>query len=180
MSTIKRQIKSHPASKKGREEESPILKPLVDKKPTKSLSHPNKKEHDRKRLEDDIFSLAESLRNDASITDEHIDEKEDNCKHEHTIDSDGSIICVDCGENVKEDNYVCEEAEWRYYGSTDNVEASDPSRCQYRKIIDKGITKDLTLLGFSHEVAEKANELYLIVTNGDIKRSNFRKGIIFA
>ena len=192
MSTTKRQIKSHPVSKKGREEESPNLKPLVvkketsvsSKKPIKALSHPNKKEPERNRVEEDIWdslALAESLRNNVNINDENEDdEKEGECKHEHTIDSDGSIICVDCGEKIKEDNYVCEEAEWRYYGSNDNVEASDPSRCQYRKVIDKGITKDLTVLGFSLDIAEKANELYLIVTNGDIKRSNFRKGIMFA
>lgn len=189
MSTSKRQIKSHPISKKGREDktqilieeksQSPLIKPLAPKKSIKALSHPNKKEPERtKQEEEDMFSLAESLMKQANI-DEYSDEDDGKCKHINTIDSDGSIICVDCGENVKEDN-VCEEAEWRYYGSNDNVEASDPSRCQYRKIIDKGITKDLTDLGFSNNIAEKANELYLIVTNGEIKRSNYRKGIMFA
>jgi hypothetical protein len=190
MSATKRQIKSHPISKKGREEKTSILleetltkSPVLNiaKKNIKALSHPNKKEYERKKQEqeeEDIFSLAESLMTQVSV-DEYSDEDNGKCKHTNTIDSDGSIICVDCGENVKEDN-VCEEAEWRYYGSNDNVEASDPSRCQYRKVIDKGITKDLTDLGFSNDIAEKANELYLIVTNGEIKRSNYRKGIMFA
>jgi transcription initiation factor TFIIIB Brf1 subunit/transcription initiation factor TFIIB len=88
------------------------------------------------------------------------------------------IICVDCGETIEEE--ICEEAEWRYYGANDNVESADPSRCQYRTVVDKGITKDLLSIGFSVDVSNKANELYLIVTKGDIKRSNYRKGIMFA
>jgi transcription initiation factor TFIIIB Brf1 subunit/transcription initiation factor TFIIB len=100
------------------------------------------------------------------------------CNHTNTINKDDMIICVDCGETIEEE--ICEEAEWRYYGANDNVESADPSRCQYRTVVDKGITKDLLSIGFSVDVSNKANELYLIVTKGDIKRSNYRKGIMFA
>jgi transcription initiation factor TFIIIB Brf1 subunit/transcription initiation factor TFIIB len=101
-----------------------------------------------------------------------------NCTHTNTINKDDMIICVDCGETIEEE--ICEEAEWRYYGANDNIESADPSRCQYRTVVDKGITKDLLSIGFSVDVSNKANELYLIVTKGDIKRSNYRKGIMFA
>ena len=189
-------IKSHPNIKNERNDddddvvqnglkESESFNPSIKKsfkKDTvsyKSLSHPNKKEIERKNQDEPNYSLDlayQYLSGDKQIS--TISEEDGCCKHTNTINKDNMTICIDCGENIEDD--FCDEAEWRYYGSGDNVEASDPSRCQYRKVVEKGITKELLSMGFSVDVAEKANELYLLITKGDIKRSNYRKGIMFA
>lgn len=100
------------------------------------------------------------------------------CDHSDTISTNGIEICTDCGLEVS--NINVGEKDWRYYGDADNVNSSDPSRCQYRKKVDKGIKKELLKLGFSVEISNLADELYLLVTKGEIKRSNLRKGIMFA
>lgn len=109
------------------------------------------------------------------------EEKEENiviCKHEEIVEHNGIEICVECGEQMSD--YFSVEKEWRYYGDNDNRHSSDPSRCQFRKLPDKGIKKELEKMNFPIEVCNKADLLYLKVTNGEIKRSNLRKGIMFA
>jgi transcription initiation factor TFIIIB Brf1 subunit/transcription initiation factor TFIIB len=159
-------------------EKSPVIKPIQPKKINKSLSHPNKKEIKRVENLDDQFDALDMAYKMLQVEEDKNVQDDCKCRHENTIDNDGSIICIECGETLSEN--ICEEAEWRYYGSNDNVESSDPSRCQYTKTVDKGITKELLALGFSNDVSVKANELYMIVTKETIKRSNFRKGIMFA
>jgi len=99
------------------------------------------------------------------------------CSHASIINEGGIDICVDCGETIQLDSF---DTEWRYYGDADSNKSYDPSRCQYRKVQDKGIKKDLEKLGFSREVIDKSDYYYQKVTQGDIKRSNLRKGIMFA
>jgi transcription initiation factor TFIIIB Brf1 subunit/transcription initiation factor TFIIB len=107
--------------------------------------------------------------------------EEDNtviCDHNEVVEHNGIDICVECGEQISD--YFSVEKEWRYYGDNDNRHSSDPSRCQFRKLPDKGIKKELEKMNFPIEICKQADELYLKVTNGDIKRSNLRKGIMFA
>jgi transcription initiation factor TFIIIB Brf1 subunit/transcription initiation factor TFIIB len=101
-----------------------------------------------------------------------------NCLHTDTINSNGMDICIDCGLEISILNMS--EKEWRYYGDNDNINSSDPSRCQFRKNPEKGIKKELIKLGFPIDISNLADELYLTVTKGEIKRSNLRKGIMFA
>jgi transcription initiation factor TFIIIB Brf1 subunit/transcription initiation factor TFIIB len=105
-------------------------------------------------------------------------EQNEECKHTDTVEKNGMQICCECGEHVYE-NIVLDQ-EWRYYGDSDNKNASDPSRCQYRKVADKGIRKDLEKLNLPNEVISIADAYYFQITNGDIKRGNLRKGIMFA
>lgn len=100
------------------------------------------------------------------------------CKHSEIIEHNGMDVCVECGEQISD--YFTAEKEWRYYGDNDNRHSSDPSRCQYRKVPDKGIKNELEKMKFPIEICKYANDLYLKVTNGEIKRSNLRKGIMFA
>jgi len=102
-------------------------------------------------------------------------EKKEKCTHSSIINEAGIDICVDCGENVSTETF---DVEWKYYA--DSSKSADPSRCQYRKVPDKGIKKELEKIGFSREVIDKADYFYQKVTQGDIKRSNLRKGIEFA
>lgn len=102
--------------------------------------------------------------------------KKGDCEHTNTINENGNDVCIDCGEVLKT---ISHEAEWTYYGHNDTHHSSDPSRCQYKKVVDKGISKDLKSLGIRKDVVEIADRLYTIVTKGNITRSRFRQGIMF-
>jgi transcription initiation factor TFIIIB Brf1 subunit/transcription initiation factor TFIIB len=107
-------------------------------------------------------------------------EKENNevCDHSCTVEENGQIFCMECGIKLGEE--VSNEAEWRYYGNRDNISNSDPSRVQYRKINDRNIIKELKDFGLPNDVIEISNNLYTKVTKNKIRRSNLRKGIIYA
>jgi transcription initiation factor TFIIIB Brf1 subunit/transcription initiation factor TFIIB len=100
------------------------------------------------------------------------------CSHTTTEILNGVIECAECGEHLED--VMDQEQEWRYYGDTDNKNTSNPSRCQSRKIPDKGIRKDLEKLNLPTQVINLADAYYFEVTQGEIKRGNLRKGIVFA
>ena len=104
--------------------------------------------------------------------------KENGCKHTETINENGVDICIECGEALY--NKISHEAEYRFYGDNDNQHSFDPSRVQRIRNQDKGIKKDLEKLGLSQEIISIADKHYAKVTNGEIRRGDIRKGIIFA
>lgn len=103
---------------------------------------------------------------------------ETRCLHKETEVVNGVVECVDCGEHL--DEVVDQEQEWRYYGSSDNKNMSDPSRCQARKIPERGIREDLKRLHLPTHIINLADQYYHEVTQGDIKRGKLRKGIMYA
>jgi transcription initiation factor TFIIIB Brf1 subunit/transcription initiation factor TFIIB len=102
----------------------------------------------------------------------------EDCQHSQTVTKNGLEICEECGMELYQE--ISSEQEWRFYGEKDTKNNSDPSRCQYRKSPEKGIQKELEKLGFPSDIATEADKLYMKVTQGEIKRSNLRKGITFA
>lgn len=100
------------------------------------------------------------------------------CTHANTVDENGYTLCVNCGEEISK--FILHEKEWRYYGNSDNKHASDPNRVQMRKNDERTIYKDVENMGFNDKIVTAANKLYMEVTNGNIKRGNSRKAIIFA
>lgn len=100
------------------------------------------------------------------------------CCHKNIITEKDTELCVDCGEEICKN--IIHEKEWRYYGNTDTKNTTDPNRVQIRKNDDRNIYNDVDGKGFSDKVIAKANEIYLQVTKGQIKRGNSRKAIIFA
>jgi len=103
----------------------------------------------------------------------------ESCRHEDVFQNEnGFDICAMCG--VELNSGISHDQEWRFYGESDNKHNSDPSRCQYKKNPDKGIRKDLEKLNIPVEVINIADDYYFQVTDGEIKRSNLRKGIMFA
>ena len=101
-----------------------------------------------------------------TLEDELIEELE-KCKHTETVKNNNIILCLQCGNQVTDlDDHASS--------------IQDSSRIQHRKIPDKGITKDLEYYNFPTDVVHLADKFYNMVTNGDIKRSNLRKGIMFA
>jgi transcription initiation factor TFIIIB Brf1 subunit/transcription initiation factor TFIIB len=111
------------------------------------------------------------------------------CTHPDIVFENGVTHCVDCGEEVLRN--VAFDKEWRYYGAADNAHASDPNRCQRRKVDDRSIFNDVEGMKFPQEIVMKANEIYGDVTKKkkksptdpdeyQIYRGTSRKAIIFA
>ena len=102
------------------------------------------------------------------------------CSHENHLIEGNTKICRDCGEEIF--YFQNSEQEWRYYYENDNKHDDNPSRVTFKRPTDKGIKKDLEAhnLSFSKKVIQRANEIYQTSTRGNIKRSRYRLGVIFA
>ena len=100
------------------------------------------------------------------------------CCHENKIDDNNIVLCIDCGEEISKN--ILHDKEWRYYGQVDSKNSSDPNRVQYRKYDERNIYKDVENMGFGDKIVSIANNIYMQVTNGKIKRGNSRKAIVFA
>lgn len=108
---------------------------------------------------------------------ELIEDPIDQCSHQNVIHEQNNItICEDCGTELYEE--ISRDAEWRYFSNNDK--GTDQSRVQYRKNPEKGIRYELEKLGFPPDISQKADELYMMVTDGETKRAETRKGIMFA
>ena len=132
--------------------------------------------------EENVFSSMSSYTDDdsSSINTDDIDfsQSDDFCSHANITNEKGVTICEDCGIELYEE--ISHEQDWRYFGDQDSRNSKDPSRCQYRKSPEKGIKKDLDRLGFPPDICELADNLYMLVTKGEIKRSGLRQGIMFS
>jgi transcription initiation factor TFIIIB Brf1 subunit/transcription initiation factor TFIIB len=100
------------------------------------------------------------------------------CLHLNVINEKGIVLCTECGEEIYTN--ITHEKEWRYYGVVDNKNTTDPNRVQLRKFYENNIYKDVENMGFSEKIIATANQIYLQVTKGNIKRGNSRKAIVFA
>ena len=87
------------------------------------------------------------------------------CDHLDVIQEASFTLCSKCGLQLDqiEDDYDIKL-----------------DRIQFKKTHDKGISKDLEIYNLPLEIIRLADKYYTNVTNGDIKRSNLRKGIMFA
>lgn len=98
------------------------------------------------------------------------------CVHKSTCVEGNNRICTECGMELEKIQTY--EREWRYY---DCDTKSNPTRCVARKTEGITILKDLESLGLGEHVISIANEIYLQVTKGQIKRGrSSRKAIIAA
>lgn len=91
------------------------------------------------------------------------------CTHKNIVEDNYFKTCMDCGEQFKNDKDIHSDFDFK-----------SMDRCHYRNIPEKGIKKELFSLGFPTDISIEADKLYMNVTNGEIKRSNLRKGIMFA
>jgi transcription initiation factor TFIIIB Brf1 subunit/transcription initiation factor TFIIB len=83
-------------------------------------------------------------------------------------------------EIQKEEQKETREEKWKLFNDGDSRNMQDHQRCQFRKNSDKGIYNDLKKLNLPNDVIGIADQYYFEVTKGEIKRSNLRKGIMFA
>jgi transcription initiation factor TFIIIB Brf1 subunit/transcription initiation factor TFIIB len=102
----------------------------------------------------------------------------DDCIHDTTIEDAGVTLCISCGIEIRKD--LTYDKDWRYYGKFDTKNSKDPNRVHARKCEDKNIFKDVEDMNFTSDIVADANEIYLQITEGKIKRGTSRKAIIFA
>lgn len=102
------------------------------------------------------------------------------CKHEEFFLKDGAQICRLCG-------FVSDildfEAEWRFYGPSDNRSIRDPSRCHRSRETNRGgIDKVFTDCKIQLPMATKSRveKKYQQIVGGDTVRGKGRKAIVAA
>lgn len=119
----------------------------------------------------DLIDSADVVTIDATI-DTTIDAS--TCEHTQTFEDHGLIICR-CGEILSKQ--ISHDKEWYSFGL---LQGSNKQRCTQRKDHFKGIYQDIEQYGFSPRVADEANHIYSLVSDGKILRGDSRKSIIFA
>jgi transcription initiation factor TFIIIB Brf1 subunit/transcription initiation factor TFIIB len=126
------------------------------------------------------FTLFEQALNEYEKVSTNVDNVNEvkNCLHLNVANEKGIVLCTECGEEIYTN--VTHEKEWRYYGVIDNKNSTDPNRVQMRKIYENNIYRDVEGMGFSEKIIATANNIYLQVTKGNIKRGNSRKSLVFA
>ena len=102
---------------------------------------------------------------------------ETDCIHSSFVEDKGTIVCVDCGEEMQTTVTNCEK-DWRT--SSESKSVKDIDRVQMRKVDDRSIFRDVENLSISESIVAKANKIYLDVTKGNIFRGNSRRAIVFA
>jgi transcription initiation factor TFIIIB Brf1 subunit/transcription initiation factor TFIIB len=107
--------------------------------------------------------------------------EEQECKHTDIYDSDGINICRACGCEV---NLLDFQPEWRYYGTSDNRSASDPSRCHRSKDTTRGgiskVFQDAKLDAIPLILKRKAELKYKKIVGENTVRGKGRRGIVAA
>lgn len=180
MSTINEEIPIIKAKRKTVRAISPTPSKLAASYPrTKNEQLQFDQQEEIKKLQQVITEQKIEQKNTKALS--SIEDEDDfivTCKHEETEINNGVIECCMCGQHL--DEVMDQGQDWRFYGSSDNKNSSDPSRCQFRKSPDKGIRKDLEKLNLPPNVINIAEQYYFEVTQGEIKRGNLRKGIMFA
>ena len=103
-------------------------------------------------------------------------EKKSVCLHENTILDSHVEICRDCGIEIC--NLQTNEQEWRDYDQDRNDEGRRVK--VFKKEQNKGIKAELQEYDLCKKIIQRADEIYQSCTQGDIKRSKYRLGVIFA
>ena len=127
-------------------------------------------------LQSDFDKLSELWNKNTNNNENNLEEK--SCLHRNVAVQGCNRVCKDCGIILTKD--FSYEKEWRYYGIADTKHSNDPNRCNFRKVSDKSIEKELEKYGINAKIVNTANEIYDVVTKQKIFRGNTRKGIIFA
>tara|TARA_B100001758_G_scaffold1749_1_gene1489 strand:+ start:7843 stop:8811 length:969 start_codon:yes stop_codon:yes gene_type:complete len=75
----------------------------------------------------DLWTLYDSIKSDLNEEDKNALKTKCSCGSNNTYESDSMTICNDCNAIINK--CLDTGAEWRFYGTDDNREGGDPSRC---------------------------------------------------
>lgn len=102
------------------------------------------------------------------------------CKHERVFEEDGISLCQDCGFETSVLSFT---PEWHYYGSSDNRNTKDPSRCHKAKGSTKGgidkVFQDAKL-ELPEAIKQETAVRYQKIVNGETMRGKGRKAVVAA
>lgn len=105
------------------------------------------------------------------------------CKHTSTEETEsGTRVCKDCGCELFDLDF---EAEWRYYGSSDNKNTSDPSRCHGNAVAvsTKGSIDTVfksSSVNITMAMRKKVQQRYRNIVGESTIRGTRRKSIVAA
>ena len=99
------------------------------------------------------------------------------CPHEDTITIDHVINCKVCGQEIENLSF---EPEWRFYGSADTRNCSNPSRCHKGKNQNKTVGILLDHLQLSTAIKALTQKKYQNVVGKETVRGKGRKAIVAA
>lgn len=142
----------------------------------KTKSEESDEDFDESKYEEEDYESIDHI--DVSSYKVDSSESKQICLHPTSVINSGVEVCSDCGIEIYKELSL--EPEWRYYGDNDSKHNSDPSRCHLRKIEEKNIYNDIKDIDLPRNIVFEANELYLLITGGKIRRGKYRKSLIFA
>lgn len=105
------------------------------------------------------------------------------CEHSYVSmnNDNGSYVCNLCG---KIETFLNFDAEWRYYGNSDNKSSQDPSRCHFTKSTTKGSIDDVFINAkLDHlqlSIKKKITQKYEKIVGNNTVRGKGRKAIVAA
>lgn len=117
----------------------------------------------------DLFDVFNTISNIAQSP------RTDTCRHVSTCIDSNIVVCTDCGCEI--DSVQTFDQEWRNY---QNGSRSNPTRCVARKTTDLVIMKDLEKMDLGKHIVSIANDMYVKVTKGKIKRGKSSRQAIIA
>lgn len=108
-------------------------------------------------------------------------EIEDVCDHADYMEEDGIRVCKLCGCEIEILDF---EAEWRYYGPSDNRSVKDPSRCHRSKESNRGgldkVFQDVKLGNLQQSIKKKVEQKYNKIVGTTTVRGKARRAIVAA
>jgi transcription initiation factor TFIIIB Brf1 subunit/transcription initiation factor TFIIB len=106
--------------------------------------------------------------------------KTDVCSHKVFFEEDGIRLCYDCGQQIQ---YLDFEAEWRFYGASDNRPSRDPSRCHRSKESTRGGIDKVFVdakLDIPQAIKKKTECKYKRIVGNETVRGRGRRSIVAA
>jgi len=129
----------------------------------------------------DFFGDTETYKQIKTKIIESVDHESETCTHDRFIDSDGINICELCGCEIEKLDF---QAEWRFYGASDNKTTKDPSRCHRSRETTKGgidkVFQDSRLGYLNQATRKKAEMKYKEIVGDETVRGKRRKSIVAA
>jgi transcription initiation factor TFIIIB Brf1 subunit/transcription initiation factor TFIIB len=109
-----------------------------------------------------------------------IEESQPICKHAHLVTEYSSVLCKDCGIELRKDEPV--------HGWKSNPRYDNPNSCSQqtsefyvkRYVKEKSIYSDVQNMNISEHIKDIANSIYTDVCQDKVHRGVRRKAIIFA
>lgn len=127
----------------------------------------------------DLFGDDETLKTVKTAISK-VGKSEFKCAHSVVFEEDGVSLCQDCGF---ETSILSFTPEWHYYGSSDNRNTKDPSRCHKAKGSTKGGIEKVfqdAKIELPEAIKQETALRYQKIVKGETMRGKGRKAVVAA